>query len=482
MGKVILISVVGKSELEKPIHKGKYINVYNSEKYVYSKSKENYEKGKYESENFRLAILGHVIEKIKQENNCFPSEVYLIATHQDPHHPTDTYYIGLICARLLEKQFGIDHRFIKVWGAVGNPSLYNETDKIMRDFFDETIEPELDKTNDIVYLNVTGGTPAMTGMLLLHGVSRYKNAKIIYVPKGSNEAVIINRDCLLQFFLKERVDELIMRGKYRLALEQIEENHLNYNSNVLKALRVLDGIVNFNFAVGLEVFNELNQINEDSLPPYLKKEIVKYREIFDILGGYPYSIRDLNSKDALSYQGYFDIYHNWLKLLYYNMEIKWNNKEYYDFLSRLFAFAEETAKLIVEKYTGIWIHGKDWKDNIKKRCPDLYDYLVEIDKKENKDREDYVSFEEYKGHIQKKHLSGILSYLAKNNERLKQAYEIYNKICKLNEKRNKTIVAHGWEPITKEVLLCSYYGKNNISDDGERLLKDLKTYIEFVRG
>ena len=155
-----------------------------------------------------------------------------------------------------------------------------------------------------------------------------------------------------------------------------------------------------------------------------------------------------------------------IKELYENMEIKWKQGAYVDFLGRLFRFEEACYYYLISKNFGIDISNRQ---NHKE--------FIDIIKKDNELMR-FLKSKRYGGNelkidetnVKRPLLFFILSY-HKEKWGVGLLYRVFNKIndyegnpdLSLGNLRNKTIIAHGFEGVSKEKIMELY--KGDILDD-----------------
>ncbi len=131
-----------------------------------------------------------------------------------------------------------------------------------------------------------------------------------------------------------------------------------------------------------------------------------------------------------------------------NSKIKKERGEYVDFLGRLYRFSEESLRLAFEKLTGIELK----YDKFNRNYPEFVSYLNQNDDLRQKIQERKLK-EEPSPHT----LNIIFREISNKNdgnkrEIKKKAFCVSAIFLKLNEWRNKTIIAHGFEGCTADKI------------------------------
>ena len=134
-----------------------------------------------------LPIIGKAVDHVRQQSGQLDS-VILISSDQssqkgasDHHLAQDTCELAPAVERLLVEQYGLGSGTVIHWTVPSNPADYGN----MRAFFQERLAVlRHEQPNATFYLEVSGGTPAMTSMLLTVGAETFGlDAHPIYVSE-----------------------------------------------------------------------------------------------------------------------------------------------------------------------------------------------------------------------------------------------------------------------------------------------------------
>ncbi len=125
-------------------------------------------------------------------------DLVLVATDQQPPHAQDTLHAAELLARWLPERFPPGTLTVHVETVAGqNPADY---DAMYRWFRDATCRLVARFPSETVYLSVTGGTPAMTLALTLHGVEVFgSRCTFLYLRRGADRPVTLGVRRALQY-------------------------------------------------------------------------------------------------------------------------------------------------------------------------------------------------------------------------------------------------------------------------------------------
>jgi hypothetical protein len=406
-------------------------------------------------EDYSFPIVTPFFDTIIKNYNDI-SAVYIIGTNQKQadiyKRIQDTYYNAKFIKKYLKEKYKIEEDKIKVEEYVRSPADYNEAYNFFENLF-KWIRKNSDGNYKFI-INITGGTPAMNTCLLINAfnnINRSDQLGIYYVNKPDpgqpiGECKELN---ITNFYLNEIFGKICKsfeeKELYGLAAD-FGEKYLDWEETKIKRLRALDAFIKFNFDEAKELFEEVKNKSRDNK---IIEECREYLKQIDDLYG------DNKNKKIVAK----------LKILFKVMKIKKENFEYAEFLSLFIRLYEQLCMLCVHKAYGIEL---DDDFNIVEESFESKVKELEKDEKFRKEKEEF-----FKKHgIERKSESlerGLLSYLflmdfyrrkedADENTRrfiskvfelgAKDEEERKNNIKKLNEmriKRNKSILAHGFE-------------------------------------
>jgi hypothetical protein len=444
--KILFLSNIGNSDLgkdEKPIFNPREHNIFEE-------SKKLYESGDFY--NLEPILLKKKIEKLNNPINDL--EIVLFATMQEEENPQDTYYIAKIVKELLIKDFPNLKDKIKIERISRNPADYGE----MIEYYAE----KLDKFNDDydrVYLGITGGTPAQISSLIINGVLKWEEkVRTIYKPRGKEPKENKIGEKIFKILKSKEFEAFKKSHMYDLASELVMRFKLVDNweceYHYLKGLHYKKL---FDFKRAKEEFNIALEFADLEYQEKISKEL----GILEELSKEPKSLDERIKKYALL-----------IDLLIDNAIMKWENGEYVDFVGRIFRIEEALLRVIFEREFKIGTDKESFED-FKKFLIEHED-IVEFIKKE-------LDLKELEPKPTRKVLFGILMYMVKKMDKgkeLRNIYEPIKRIEKLGDLRNTSIIAHGFDGISKEDIIM-HYNKNN--EDEDKIIKDLENIKQEIK-
>jgi len=409
-----------------------------------------------EFKNLEPILIKDSIEKILRliEGEKVLFKVFLFGTFQNPPHYQDTKYIAIIIKKLLERDFKDRISKIIIKEINKNPSDYSEMFGEYKDILKKQQEEDNRKKIDVdeIYLNITGGTPAQNFSLLLWAVSLWEDkVNVFYKLKGKkeNKTEKIGKEVLRYIKLKEvaNLSELFPK----LAAELIKKFNL-YGEDSDKEYYFLLGkhyFFLFDFDKAKEYFKKAYNLNkQESL-----SEIDKIN-----------NAKNKNETNSLIAK---------IDILFDNLIHQWKKEAYVDFLGRLFRFSEAILDVLYLHFDNrrlLLINDKNLITylNTKKFKREGIIFPSEIEIKENK--------------LNRKVKLFFISYFAERDEKIKEILEILDGIEFLADLRNSTIIAHGFEGVSREKILEEYSRKRKGNKDIEKtLLRDLEFLKNKIR-
>lgn len=445
MPTALLIANIGNSDIgkdENPIFAPR-----NGHITIYDESRELWESKEFGS--IELLLLDPVLRKIQEMFDI--KQVYLFYTEQSPPHQQDTKFIAHIVKSILCSRYDFDETSINLHAISKNPADYDEMLKLYRAEFDNIPE-----SADRVFVSLAGGTPQQNFSAMLESVARFgAKATMIYTPRGSEDAVEYGVGYeIYKQMVTHRVDILKEMKMYGVAAELAEEYGI-LDTNEIKMLQAKNHRLLFDFESSQTLFNEV----KDKLPKHLE-------EIHSAID----KLEKLKSEDVCA------LIHE----LYKNMLAKWEQGAYVDFLGRLFRFEEGVYYYLIQKKFEIDISKKSKHAEFidKVRSDDkLKKYLEGIWYNGDK-----LNFE-----VNRPFLYFVTSFYRKEFGLVTRIFDKVNyyedKDGKNKERdsqeslgrmRNKTIIAHGFEGVSHDLIDGKYKG------GCKTLFKDLQLVIDFI--
>ena len=381
-----------------------------------------------EKSNIQIPIIQPLIEKFKEDIE----KVYLFVTDQSENSgyiEKDTINFGKIIERILNDRFGL---VSKMFYIQFNPTDYG----LLFDFYQKILQ---DFENDNNIFSISGGTPQMNGTLFFVGSNMLNNLEVYRVDEASGDVVSVDyKNTIRKNLIINQCLLLLNNYNYMSMLRILGNEHIE-NMKLKLLLEYCTHRLYFDFELANKKIDELISWIDPSDKAVFNK------------------IKIENNRDYV-----------WLiSELYTNIMIKWQNEEYVDFLGRLFRFQEALIRYVFENITSIST-GKSRETGFKEfrnyieKDNDLKSFL---EREKIKCQEPTVLCLRYL-------IKYMINQRLEERELLKEINDFADKIEKLGELRNKTIMAHGFEGVSKEVIANTYRP--------DKLVTDLEKIIRFI--
>ncbi len=380
--------------------------------------------------------------------------VVLVVTDQNEkntkpaHRAKDTIEFARILQRVIEKHYGqkkiAQINLVKI---TQNPNFIDE----MYIFFGKTLDfnKALKMENlETCYVEQAGGIPSANMALLFQCINKFEEkCSPVYVSEKTGHAIPIKfTEAILHDKRKALLLELADKFYYALLCD-----HLDSNKENEKLIFILS-----QYAQHRLCFDTSTAISiaKQGVGEFLSKD----RNMFE---DFIVDLEKIGQKDHVSL----------ISELYYNMTVKYSQKEFVDFLGRIYRFKEAVLRYLFEDNTGVStdIDGKTGK-------PTVFFNFIE----ENTELRDFVTSEKTPQGSQINLssfgiplLKACLKYFAnkKSDTSYQEIYEILQKFDILITLRNKSIVGHGFEGVSEEIVRSKYNGD---------ILDDLKLIIDKI--
>jgi len=412
-----------------------------------------------------MAALREMTEKYTGPGKGGEIQVVLLASDQEDvsHRHSDTIY----CARILEKclpfwtkkELDIAIRVKKVLELHHRPNRYDQ--------MWEEIETWLDRarmTDDArFYVLLAGGTPAQNLGLLLAAVRRFGDCvDVLTVDEQATRATPL------------RVGRKLLRAfeeqKLAVALEHWDFNSargvLSPESSAARCASAAVARLLFDFENSRDILEALQ--DRFNSPP----------EGWDMLLDETRALAHAARKDAGA-----DSWGRLMREIYWNAWIKWQREEYADFLGRLWRLQEAALQTAVS-----WVVGIDLRDKHKSEkkfiewvqgMPSLLSYLKD---REAPDKEIRV---QYNTMVFQYVLDWAVTEGSLQPDQLEKARRVraaVHKLEPLRSLRNRSILAHDLEPVTRKRIRDSVQadpsGENGSEDPEAALFRWMEDLLE----
>ncbi len=442
----ILLANIGNRDVE--LRNGEEINK-GSARVKGEKIWENYDKYK---NRIQLPILEPLFDYIGKEGENL-RRIHLFVTDQssEKYRDSDTLVFGKIIKKYIKELKGFK-------GGTPRVILHSiEIDPSLYDYMFKYFDTELNKLkkkideSDRIYVTPTGGTPACSMNLVFHSVSCFGDKVVcLYVRRqGRIEKLDISKQ-LSQNFQKHQIMSLL--GNYSYSdIKNMEI--IKRDEDIQRLVRCAEARVSFNF----------EDAKGDLRSFIVSRGCVELEPIRDHL-------------ETLA-QGDFS---SLIKELLINTEIKFEVGQYVDMLGRLFRLEESLLAWVIRKQFGI-----DITDN-KGRFSNFRELI-----KNTEGLEDYLKSQRVNGEgleydkPNRENMRSIVSFIASKKGKLpcsdlaSKVLEISKELQKASELRNKTIIAHGFQGVSKKELEDKGVDVKGIIDSIKELLSDDLDQISF---
>jgi len=312
----------------------------------------------------KLPILMHALEWVlRQEGQESLEGVVLFASDQrdERYRPSDTLPFAQIIARVIAEGYPALAQRVRIVPIQDNPSDYDA----MHRFYAAALR-EFEQAHK-AYLEVTGGTPSMSFMLLWHGIDVLgERAYPLYVARDQARPrnLTIGRDLKARELIADV--RLALRGyQYRAVQNMIEQGQALLSEMLPQHFRGLQSLVrfalaryNFSFDVAERALSQI----ERELQGEAQREALALAE-------------DISRRDE-----------RWLlREEIYAAELDFLNQAYKDALANVFAFREGALRLLAIQRGVVLQEGRKLDANWLASQPELAEHLrsKDIDVKRN---------------------------------------------------------------------------------------------------
>lgn len=381
----------------------------------------------------------------------------LIATDQPEtelpkHRDNDTLFFAEVIKRLLHKKV----RDIRIVLIKQNPSNVDD----MFDFFKQTLGRNKAFRMENMrkcYTLTTGGVPGANTALLMQAIENYReNCYPLYVSEKTGHVVPLQiGNQMLTGFRNEVISKALDRYDYSAVAALLAHQTDHRERFCWRLAEYAKHRLYFDFDTALSITE--NTIGEASAPERSFCEDLQ----LDLDG--------LRNKERPAL----------VRELFFNLRIKFVREEFVDFLGRVFRFQEDVLRYIVEKEFGFSTEMDkkrgyaEFVNGVKKNAA-LTKYLEEsrFSGKPLKYDEPTIPC-----------LTQMLKFLVEMNdngngedlitdksrvENYRQVIEIFDRVNELSGLRNKSIIAHGYDGVSRTILQ-EKYGEGDIITDLRRV-------------
>lgn len=372
-------------------------------------------------------IIKSIIEKVGKElQEEKLQKIILILTDQrdDKFNKKDTIYLGEIIKKIYSekdlKRISNDLEIVN-FCIKSNPSDYDEVGKFY--------QAELNKEYNLnkIFLNITGGTPAMS-FGLLYNISLNASGKVVPFYNKQNTDIALKLNVSENFKKandKNQINEFILKNDYMAAKILLEKYHKKYQvsdkkyETALNMIKAAHARIQFDFENALVYIENAENYDSGSR---------------DICDDFIYSIKDLRNKENIYL----------LNELKNNAIYEYENGAYTDFLGRIFRMQENIYELILLKRNILRINENG---NLKF----------------NKDELDSLGIKARK--IDIPYMSEILELILKIENEEYDLFDYSKRLTKIKTLRNESILAHGYKGVSKEAIDREFVNSKEFLDN-----------------
>jgi hypothetical protein len=336
--------------------------------------------------------------------------------------------------------------------------------------FNEEGKKEFDYDNTLCYVFPVGGISAINTSLLITAIRKFKrNCIHLYADTNKEDAYVQSFvDDMLFDLDREKLSEALSRYDYVLAAEILEKRQeLREYADLLLAAK---NRLYFNFDDAQKIYDDLLMVLRDD-----HDFTMKVRAFSDNL---------CTLKRGLALK---------VRELYLNARIKYLQKQYVDFLLRMFRIEESFKRYAVENILGIFT-GKEnggfkrFTEDVRKN-KNLFDYLEEKRKGEKG-----LNWVDNPNNMV---LGRILDYVLKENRDndgntwimdekqinlIEDISSFAKKIGRLTELRNNSIGAHGFMGVSKKKIEDCLKNKDGEKMTVEELFLEIEDIVNKING
>ncbi len=384
--------------------------------------------------------------------------VELFCTDQRPPHPKDTIAFAKIIQKKLPELFPNEKgRILRLRDGDPvdinsseqyNPSRYDD----MYSFFEGVFERKASDwrpDESLCFVFTSGGTPAMNMALILHAVRHFGDSCVqIYVPDRGGASELRVGEEMVRAEVENRFNESLASFQFRSAAGMLEST--GRGSHQAFACRYAEHRLAFDFRQAVDRCRDAIRMAHGEPKRFLEDHERRVGHLAQ--GG-----ADLDNRALL------------IEELFYNLEVKYEVGEFVDVLGRLFRLQEALLGWAVQSETDI---KTDEDKKIEKEETQSINGLT-----------DYVAEKLSHGpKVNRYSLTMVTGYLVKpeaglseeRREWVAKVRKSANKINKLANLRNNTIIAHSFEGVSERDIIRVH--------GSETLIEDLKTSVGDALG
>jgi hypothetical protein len=408
-------------------------------------------KAKFESfrPHIRLPLIKPAITYICQAEKCEVRDIhfYLFTSDQNPalvgedSWQKDTHPVGEVIQRYLAETANVPKKQTRLIPIKGNPADYVNAFKFHRGKLVRIKAAEKMTKQDKVYLEISGGTPAMTAMLIAMGVDVFgTQTTTLYVDRGSEEATPVPiADALLSIKMRDLIREQIRLYAYKAARETLSSSG-KWVTDSESTRMLLNSLLNYaDRRLAFDMDGAREALAATSSSGELQAQITFWK-------------REFTSADIAKN----------IEEVIYSAKIKQDQGEYADFTQRLFRFQEAILQYMAESQGLVYAGDsrKFAKPEWIAEQPDLAAFLKEY--RRNVRGEMTSSAQEVdvspNRTLNRFSFGAIVDYFVQTPQwaHWRPAAEGIFRLSKVADLRNKGLAGHGFEGISEKDIEDAY--------------------------
>lgn len=409
----------------------------------------------HHADQLKMPILQPAIDYVLQRSGRIDTLALFTTNQEDPRHrATDTLFFGKIIEKLVPQRY--DRKkvvAVKVFEIIQNPALPDEMFVFFERQFKENKTFKMDGLERFYVLPV-GGIPASNMALVFQAIGIFREKAFpIYVSDQSYRVTPLNlTERILQGFQRELIQHHLEASDYSAVAAIL---HRDREPELWHLAQYARHRLYFDADTALQHADYLEKIASG-------RERVFCQEI-------RFQIEEIQRGDLLALIGE----------VYFNARIKYRQEEYVDFLGRVFRLQEAVLRYIVERKLA-------FSTALDKKTRTFKAFTEGVES--NPALHKFLEEESYEGQRLKWRqvniptLMAVLDFLLRSSqdsslssserEAYSEIYRIFKKLKKLSELRDQSIIAHGFQGISRKIIAESY-GDGDVIEDLSRVVAAL---------
>jgi hypothetical protein len=376
--------------------------------------------------------------------------ILVVTDQQDPGFSArDTVWFGKIIQKILrERKFKEYRKKIGIDGLVFNRMESFVLTDCVNDFEENfeffnsqflQLKQEVEEIGNII-IEYTGGIPQVNYALILSALFNFDSREVIPIVVDERDKLAVESSIVsktLEEINKIQLKRFIQRYDYKSPLAAV----IGLDPVVRQILSIVSARLDFDFSRSYRLLVELRKLDKN------KKA---YDKLSHLLG------KELGLERRL-------------EEIYYHLEMKLRNEEYLDFLSRFYCFYDNYLHVLLKPfgYNVVEMETENERREAHNRFiegqPGLREFLESI------------GMPNFVGNTGTKLRFNMAKFYYKDEDKFREIREINKKFDSIIEIRNRTIIAHRLEGVTKKDFSGIYE-----QDVVEEILADIRIFLAFA--